>query len=169
MILYWTQSLLKFLLWYAVASLGGCLSYWILRLAPLSVGNAVGKVSILVAALCFAVAPGVVLAAILVATIPSCAAAFCEKAMDKPHGLWSSYFGLSIVIYLLSFVLNGATLAIIGLYSSALARLDDASMCGVGLGVLLTPFSISLFHWIIHTYQFRPGLDRHFEEGEHPE
>ena len=173
MILHWMQSLLHFLMWYAIASVGGCLSYWLLRLAPQSVGNATGQASIFVLALCGLARPEAVFIVLLTAIIPSCVAAFCEKAVDAPDSLWSSHFGLSIMIYLLSFALGFVMLGtvvvlsiILGSYPHINAWENDANIWGVGFGFLLTPASISLFRWIIHTYQFRPGLDRHLKEGE---
>ena len=171
MILHWTQSLLQFLLWYAVASIGGCASYWALRLAPDRVREVVGNLAAWLIIIGCVFSPLILIPMALLGAVQSCVAAFCEKAIDKNGGTWSLHFGVSLLTYLLSFALDLAAIFLINLNTYSVVSLasaldDDASCCGGIAGLLLTPAAISLFRWIVHNSHTRPGVDRHLREEE---
>ncbi|RYX82325.1 hypothetical protein EON83_19710 [bacterium] len=169
MIPLWMQSLLQFMLWFAIASIGGCFSYWALRLSPSRIREIFGKLTLLVSAIFLLVQPVIILVLALFAIIPSIAAAFCEKAMDEDGGAWSAHFGLSLLTYLLSIASSLAVFTLISQYGSRpllFAMGDPKVLWGIFLGLLLTPASISLLRWIIHNSRTRPGIDRHLRNGE---
>lgn len=155
------------MLWYAVASIGGCASYWVLRLAPHRIRDVAGNLSVCCIALACLTSAIIVIPIALLGVVQSLAGAFCEKAMDKAGGTWSSHFGISLLTYLLSIAVNFALLVLISQYLGQLLSLaldDDASLWGMSLGFLLTPAAISLFRWIVHNSNARPGIDRHLQE-----
>jgi len=160
-----TQSLLQFMLWFAVASIVGIASYWIYRLKS----KAAIFLAIVLSCYTIPMLGKNIVAAIMIsdALVPyyymglvflfGIAQATIELKIKVTEDGFEKELFLSLLTQVSAFYVGMRLYQAVNIYADHL---------GVVSSLVLTPLSISIFRWMYHTSKLRPGVDRHFREGE---
>ncbi len=164
-----TQSLLQFMLWFAIASLFGVISYLlVLKIRMEAAGCGLCAVLFSLVAF-FPLIPGAglevakIFLILLACCSPICLlGAFAEgKLFLVDHSFGGRFIGLLCATF--SGFLSSACFAF---FSSAFDSVEAVGVTGLFVGLLTTPSAIPIFLWLWHSSKTRPDMERHLKKGE---
>ncbi|BCM88817.1 hypothetical protein IAD21_00659 [Abditibacteriota bacterium] len=148
---------------FAFASLLGALSYAAIMLTKGAVQSLIFGVCLLtmIIAICASIPTGLpIVGGIgLLCLLP----ASLEWRLDGNKDEWTVHFVRLITATFTSAII-GSVLVV--LYVIITHSRDDLPEVALGAGFLLTPPSISLLRWMLHTSKLRPGIDRPLDQDE---
>ncbi len=164
-----TQSLLQFMLWFAVASIFGIASYLlVLRIRMEAVGCLICfALFSTVAFFPFISVSGFEAAKAILLFIGCCSpiwvlGAYAEgKAVFIECSFASRFTGL-VCATALGFLSS----ACVAFFSHAFDSVEGIGTAGLFVGLSTTPSAVPIFLWLWHSSKSRPGIDRHLKEGE---
>ena len=158
-----TQSLLQWMLWFAIASIVGVVGYGFVKWVRKSCPNSSGEVLCLVVAfphLLPIISVWFILIPVWIVGWLCCGgSAFAEQAISGDERSYGFHYSTLLLATALSLNITGLLLVV----SSEVADNWIATL----FGALSGPSSVPIFLWMWHSSKSRPGVERHLDESEH--